>query len=465
MRRFWAVARHTFIEIVRLRTTTIFLLALAAILLLVPAISGGGTPRDRVQTFLVYSMGLATVVLSLLTILAGCRIVCGEQARKYVFAPLTKPVSRWVYVLGRWTGLAMFQVLLVAAVGTAVYGTAQVMRRQVSDPLERHLLDNQVFAARVRVAPTSFEEDLPVRTREILDRMRQGGRLEGLGATELEGAYASAALAARQSLQTVQPLGRLQWRFTGLPVPADERASVEFHFIAKATRAPAGAGLHGVWLFADTAEGEFFRWPVALTGGVPQTFPVDQEATLLLPAQIVGRDGRMAVEFLHVRPNDPAGTFQTTITLDPEDMYMIYPVARFEANFLRAALLVLFGQMFLGSTTLLAGTWLSFPVSCMACFMVYGMGLMRSFLVEATQIRYKSGFWTYLGRYVYGGLKHLMPDFTLIGTSSTLVDGLLIPWPRVAVAGVVFVVVWTGLSLAIASFIFSRRELAGVMAE
>jgi ABC-type transport system involved in multi-copper enzyme maturation permease subunit len=468
-----------------MRRTTLFIFILAAVVLGVPqlprlfnkdvkpqtaALSAGkpgavqapqAAQRHHVQTFLVYSVGLAGIILSLLTILAGCKIICEEQARRYVFTPLTKPVPRWQYVIGRWAGLVLFQMLMIAAVGLAVYGTAQVLRLNVKDRAERLQLDNQVFAGRYRSAPNSLDEDLPKVAAKIMQQREQNERLKDLSPEQIAASWDNARLLAREALENVAPFGRLGWRFTELPKPLNDNALVEFHFTAGTGKAAAGTGLKGIFLFSRDPNSEdagaYFRSDA--------TFLTDRDSSILLPAHMVGSDGRLFVEFLNENPGDPAATFDTTLMFPPEELYIIYPVAPIEPNFLRLLLMMLILQVFLASTTLLAGTWLSFPVATLMCLTIYAIGAMQRFLVEATAIRYKSGFWVYLGHYIYGGLQHIMPNFELIDTSTVLMDSLVVPWTRLAVAGVAFVGVWTVLALTVAAFVFTKRELASVIVE
>ncbi len=51
----------------------------------------------------------------------------------------------------------------------------------------------------------------------------------------------------------------------------------------------------------------------------------------------------------------------------------------------------------------------------------------------------------------------------LVETSSA--ESPIAAWADVVVAALLFVIFWTGLSLAIAAYVFTRRELAGVIVE
>jgi hypothetical protein len=444
-----------------MRRTALFLLALLAMLLALPLITVGGTRKDQAQTFLVYSVSIAGVILSLLTILAGCRVICDEQARRYIFAPLTKPVTRWQYVIGRWGGLVLFQAMMIAILGLAVYGTSQVLRAGVKSPAEKVQLDNQVFSARYRTGPSSFSEDQEKVAAAIMADRERNELLQGLSPEQMQASWNNARLQAREKLEYVAPFARLDWRFTELPRPMNDEALVEFHFTCGTGKAAAGTGLQGIFLFTadpnSSEPGSYFR--------SDPTFPTDMDHTIFLPARMIGSDGKLYVEFINRKANAPEETFQATLMFQPEQMYLIYPIAPFEPNFARLLLLMLILQVFLASTTLMAGTWLSFPVATLMCLTIYAIGFMQRFLVEAVAIRYKSGFWIYLGHYIYGALQHVMPNFSLVDTSGVLVDGLAIPWARVVVAAVAFVGLWTGLSLTVAALIFRRRELANVIVE
>ncbi len=466
MRSIWAVSRQTFIEVLRLRGTTFFMLGLAAVILLAPLITMSGSPRDRVQTFLVYSVGIASVMLSLLTILAGCKIICGEQAKRFIFAPLTKPIARWQYVVGRWSGLVLFQAMLIAFVGLAIYGSARILRGQIADKDQRFLVDNQVLTSRIKLRPSFHDEDIAKLAESLFNERKQGGRFEGFTPNQMISAHMSAEQDAQKMLEVVEPFGRLNWRFFDLPAPLSPHSWVELHFTVHSAKIPAGAGMQGVFAFSkdpnSSNAGDYYRWPQI--GRTEMTFPIDQDASVLIPADMVS-DGKLFVQFVHVRPGDPYNTFQAELNFAPEGFYLIYPIAHFEANFARVMLLVLIAQVFLAAVTLLAGTWLSFPVACLMCLVIYAIGYMQPFLVESTTIAYKSGFWVYVGHFVYGGLVHVLPNFDMVSTSDALSDALIIPWSGVAAAALMFVLFWTGLSLVIASLVFTRRELASVIVE
>ena len=472
MRRLWAVARQTFIEVMRGRVTTLFLFALTGLILLTPFVASGGSLRDHIQTFLVYSIALSGVLISVMTVLLGCGLICGEIENRNIFAPITKPVSRWQYLLGRWLGLVMLQGMLIGIYGSAIYATAYVIRYQSGDARSRWVVDTEVFCARERhPSPASVAKDPYALIRKkvndaarskLADLRKQGRYAEAVEKSGVRSVAAAIEGQAAEKLQTVPFFGMLQWRFTGLTRPTGENAAIQFRFKARAKPSPPDDTLRGLWRFESTSGATYYLPNPRLRSA---DFPTKIETTFTVPAEVIGEDGVMIVTFHNADPVRLRKAFRTSITIAAKDVYVLYPVGSFAPNFLRAMLLVLCLQVFLAALTLLAGTWLSFPVACLGCFVVFILGMMSSFLTESTVLRGDVDLWTRLAHHVWGVVRQILPDFAVISPTDSLVDGLVIPWMRVLHAAGTFVGVWTVLALAIASVIFTLRELARVIAE
>ncbi|MCE5277831.1 MAG: ABC transporter permease [Planctomycetaceae bacterium] len=129
--------------------------ALTACMLLVSVgamfhIRGDGTAGGRIYTFLSYSTSLTAFITSLMTLFLGATIMSQDMDRKLIFTLATKPVARWEYLLGRWMGLILLNVMLVAPTGLAIWGLAQYLRQQAQTGsyADRKAVETEVFAAR-----------------------------------------------------------------------------------------------------------------------------------------------------------------------------------------------------------------------------------------------------------------------------------------------------------------------------
>jgi len=129
MRSFWAVARQTLMECLRTKVVAAFFaLLVVCVLAMALTMEGDGTLQGRILTFLSYSVGMAQLLLGLVTIFLATGITSADIQRKYIFTVATKPLPRWQYVLGRWSGLGLLNVLLLAASLGAIYGLSQYLR-------------------------------------------------------------------------------------------------------------------------------------------------------------------------------------------------------------------------------------------------------------------------------------------------------------------------------------------------
>lgn len=114
-RRLRAVARVTIAEGLRMKLAIVFIgLLVVTLPALCFAAKGDGTIKGRVQMFLGYSVGLTSFYLSLLTIFFSCRTLANEIATQQIVILATKPVPRWQILVGKWLGIMILNVMLVA---------------------------------------------------------------------------------------------------------------------------------------------------------------------------------------------------------------------------------------------------------------------------------------------------------------------------------------------------------------
>lgn len=130
MRNIWAVTRKTFLQCARTRIIVVFgILLVICVLGAGFKMTGDGTLKGRIQTFLAYSTSLTQLLLCLVTIFLTTNIVTGDIRHKYIFTVASKPLARWQYVLGRWCGVVLLNMLLLAAAMGAIYFLAQHLRK------------------------------------------------------------------------------------------------------------------------------------------------------------------------------------------------------------------------------------------------------------------------------------------------------------------------------------------------
>ena len=114
MTRIWAIATNTYREAVRqkvLYTLVFFTIVLILFSLFLGQLSLGADVK------IVEDMGLASIMLfgALMSIFMGVGLVFKEIDRRTIYTILSKPVSRYEFILGKFLGLAITIALEVAA--------------------------------------------------------------------------------------------------------------------------------------------------------------------------------------------------------------------------------------------------------------------------------------------------------------------------------------------------------------
>lgn len=141
MRKLYGIARYTFIEILRNRVWYVLLL-FSSILILSTLLLGdmAGELRARVIT----DLGVATIeTISLLsTIFAAVTLVLEEMESRTLYLILTRPVARFLFILGRFLGL-----IAIMSCAFLVMGLAHVaLLATVNAPIDSHYLLSLLFS-------------------------------------------------------------------------------------------------------------------------------------------------------------------------------------------------------------------------------------------------------------------------------------------------------------------------------
>ena len=180
--------------------------------------------------------------------------------------------------------------------------------------------------------------------------------------------------------------------------------------------------------------------------------------TLVVPGRAVDKKGQMTVAVLNQNP--------ASLRILRDDVSVLYRVGSFEGNVFRVMLLILGQLMFLAALGVMAGTFLSFSVGCVLAFGVLPFSLGRKFLTDSVKL--PRGGWaeadpiTAVGHVILKAMGTVLPDFAATNRSDALVDGMVVTWSDVGAAMGVAVCIQTVILLALATLIFTKRELAGV---
>ncbi len=137
--RIWAIALNTFREAARIRVLYgILVLVVGANLLAIVLGRMSIQEEERVAR----DIGLAGISLfgSLTAIFLGIFLLYTEVQRRTIHAIVSKPIERWEFVVGKYTGMAVVLTILVALFAAAMIGMLMWQHVGVSGAVVRGIV-------------------------------------------------------------------------------------------------------------------------------------------------------------------------------------------------------------------------------------------------------------------------------------------------------------------------------------
>lgn len=171
-----AVARNVLNEAVRMKVSIVFIIILLLLMATVPVVLQEDQPlRYRVQQWLSYGTGLPYAIMALLTVFLSVGTVAFEQRDRTIWQTATKPVARWQYLLGKWVGVMLLNLVLLSVTSAGVFLFTEYLRHQPAQgelayrvdmrgastrgTLERASTDRKLLETQVLVARTASEPE------------------------------------------------------------------------------------------------------------------------------------------------------------------------------------------------------------------------------------------------------------------------------------------------------------------
>ncbi len=182
--------------------------------------------------------------------------------------------------------------------------------------------------------------------------------------------------------------------------------------------------------------------------------PVDQASGKFVTHAVI-------VRYWNLTPPGPSGR---SVTILEQDISLLVRVGGFEMNFVRGLMLMEVRLMYLAALGILAGSFLTFPVGCLAVFTLLPFGLTRAYLLDAVEATGTEAPGAYLrmGRWMIKGVVRFVPDLESASAGTFLVDGMTMSWGFVGLEMLVTLGLHSAVLLALGCWIFTRRELARV---
>jgi len=466
MNGIWTVARHMIAEGVRMKIALVFLALLGMAVIGLPfSISGDSSLTGAVQSFLSYGFAATGVLLGTLTILLS-RSFSDELVNRQVFLVLTKPLPRWQYVLGKWTGITLLNATFLSFSGLSMYGMVHYLKR-THPPIDARFdeaeLNNEVLVARHALRCRLPDFRTPAEAE--LQRNLEEGLYANVPDFSREAERERLSNKAEASWRVVGPLDARLFEFENVLCDRTPENVIQIRYKTEVSQYPPDEVYRAVWRFGDPRKGT----PVY---EVPVRHVIGRYHIIRVPADAVAPDHTLTVVFFNENPFEGEPEWGSVIEFrKSDDVEVLFVVGSFEWNVVRLLVLMMCKLMFLAAAALLAASVFSYPVACLTSLTVYVLAGSRKFIEEALEFAsddYSSMFTSFKEFLLhavmlfYDALRWVIPDFARFDAVETLVNGrnVSLVWVLQAVSDLV--VVKTAVVLALAVLLFHRRELAEI---
>lgn len=465
MGRVWAIAKLTFAEGIRMRIVVVFLVILAFLMLRMPfVLRGDETLTGRLQNFLDYALAAVSVLLSLSTVMLSASTLATEFRTKSLHMVVTKPVSRFQILVGKWLGVNLLNVMMLILCGVAIYLFALYIkgRPEAVDVPDYLKLDQTIWTARDSAKPAYPEFD-KMAAAEV-DAMIAAGQLDPSGRMQ---AVVERIKAMGEEWRMIPPSGAMLYQFENLKPPTGEYATIQIRYRIRALPIPNDD--------EEARVGWFFVDPNSVSGGPEAAAPLHpqpvftamrsgQTHQFIVPAQVV-KGGKAAVFILNPYPPEQG----INLRLDGDNaLELLYTVGSFEWNYTKVLLLTFMRLCFLSAMGVFFGTFVSFPVACFCGMTWYIVAMGQPFWMEGIgeTIMVTNDPLGAIGAPLRAILVPLLgsifPNFQYYSGNLSLIDGVNIS-ETILVNGL-WQLILMGLALLflVGWFVFREREVADV---
>jgi ABC-type transport system involved in multi-copper enzyme maturation permease subunit len=456
----WAIALNTIKQAVRLKIAVVFILLLVVMLTVMGlATTGDGTIKGRLQTFVSYGMSLTSLLLCLLTIIVSIYTLTSDIKNNQICTVVTKPVRRFQILLGKLLGVVVLDLVLLVIFSSVIYAIT-ILTPGYLKASEDELtgLKNEFFTARASLTPEKIDVSKEVeQTFKELVRSRQIDSEVLENRSEVAKIKAEIADAKQKAARSAAPGEQLVWEFNNVKIKSGEpNAAFFIRFKYEVVRNPADMMIYSRWKVGD-----YRAFKLGIKPDTPE-FAIDRKDKIRtfheieVPAGTITKDEYMAVAFLNYpRYND------TPVIFPADGLEVLYKADSFQANYLRAVIIIFLRLFFLACLGLFAGSFLSLPTAMLLCFIVYITGSISGFINESFSALSPGVDVIY--NYTIKIIIHLLPSFDTFNPTKFLVGARLISWELVGRIILFMGLLQSMVFLAAAIVIFSRREIAKII--
>lgn len=452
MRSIWVVATNTIKQALRMKIALVFIIGL---LVCLPAMglsmTGDGTLKGRLQTFVSYGLSLTSFLLCLLTIIVSIYSLTSDIEQKQIYTVVTKPIRRFQILLGKLLGVVLLDAALLIGFCALIYGiTIYIPRYLDAGEDELACCRNEFFTARVGL--TAPEADVRQEVLAHYKKLRETGQLQGL--RDLSRKEIIAEITRRKQLANrAAAVGRsLLWEFNNVKV-SDPNLFIRYKYDVSVN--PPDLHVWAQWVVGDLRQIRFATKKETPIYTFTPRNPIRTFCEVEVPADAVAADGYLGVQFINLPINN------TPVIFGGDGLEILYKADTFGANFLRAAGLLLLRLIFLACLGILASSFLSFPVAILLCLVIFFTATVSTFVIDS--FNYITAELSGVYSYAVKPIVQLLPQFDKFNPAKSLVSGRLLSWQLLATAAGLMVCIKALLLLLLALLIFRYKEIAKIV--
>ncbi|NLB59922.1 MAG: ABC transporter permease [Lentisphaerae bacterium] len=412
-----AIAELTLRRAVRSRVFLLLaLLVIGCIIGLPLVMKSDGTLAGQVQLFLQYTLAVTGALLAIIAVWTAAGALALEVEERHIQMVIVKPVRTWQIWLGKWLGLMVINLVMVALAATTIYGLLRwTTRPALLTPAEQTRLAEDILVARRAAQPLWPEGAAPSRANAL----------------------------------TVAPGQSISWRFELPPhIPAGA-VSLQYRFLT--SHPDYQESVTGQWCIRDGAGQELFQQTVSARA--------QETHSCGIPVELAGD---LEISYLNTETSAPL-----TLLFDaPDSVQLQIRVSSFASNYLRAWLMTLARLAFFSALGLTAGAAFSTPVAVfvsMALLIISAVSRWLQQVASFADAESRLDWMVALGeqtlRAAYLALELILPPLQRWDPHAFLAEGLFLSGALTAQAWLVLGGLYPALLALAGAWLLRRREL------
>ena len=390
MKAFWAIIKITFKSAIRSHIFQLLLFILALCVVFIPAtISGDGTAHGFIQISLKYSLSAIVFVLSLSSIWLSCQLLSRDVENYELHMVVSKPVSRIIVWLAKWTGICIIHLVLLFTAAAVVYFSViwQYENREFNK-FEKDRIDNEVLVGRRVFLPEL--PDIDAAAKNLLAQRK--ARAEELGLDfDAKKEFRECKIKVSSSLGELIP-GQLKiWQYKNLPPDEERPLYISYRFyLNKVGDSSKQRSTHGLWGFGypkfieeKSEDGKpkkkkFVGFDL-VRRQEPTQFRSGVFNEITMPKGLVSPKGEAQIAFMNLDIKQVPFFTQTA-----DGPKLLLKVSTFGENYFRAVAVLSLQLIILAGLGCAAAAVLSMPTAVFVVISYLLFGSVASYMVDTT---------------------------------------------------------------------------------